>query len=938
MIKSILFPSRNSIVRKSFSFFLLFGILISLGSVLFSVNNKVVAEVRPSERAGSQTVKVIYAPTIGLPESQGSDIVLNCRSIHDMDLTPTFYTADGEAIVGDVIRVKPSEIRFLDIESLIPANHRKKHVWGGMTLSYVGKMMEAWAQITLRGKGQRESADVTFSVLNGLGSDTQEAVWLQPKPGKTVIALGNSSDTSIQTNLLFSNGDTQDVNIAPHATQYVRRNSSNGSGNNSELGVGESVKLTTNGPAGSLKATGYIYSNSAKFASGIRFYDIKDIVQPKLFATNLRVKNSKMSMLLKNTTETVITVKPIFRPMEGSGVPVEFSYSTLSPGEIKEINLQALETAAASRSDLNEVSVEVENDNTSGSLIGALYSLNKTTEVIYDVPLRDSGKLRNSTGAYPWRLDGDYKTTVTITNPSSGSARFRMSILFDGGQYLLPIETLESGKSAKFNVNRLRDEQIPDEKGRVIPKTATVGQFTWSILGAKTNRLIGRSEVVSKSQNISSSYSCNICCADNGPDFGMTGPIFLIAGLAGNFPTTETWTTCNQQQYSYNTNIVGAAVADPSIAQITGGYSGVTTFTGYSGGQTSWYGDPYTYFNHQEGPYDCYEDNFEMTPGGPVEVAPMVNITPIKAVGKNYNASIKFEIENSGNLPIDLKLEPDAGASGSAVFTNTNSNTRQIFQSSDVEIKGTMQSSTSVSMNLKASYKKSNNEIVELTSIKFTVISVTLSLRYGDGDPISGDNLASGTYQSVLGRGTLGGPFFSNGTGLNLWRHGIEIKGTISPSDFAEFVVLRREITESRSYDDQTIKSRIIGCPDTSLNSFLDQDPQSSPSQGIVYDLDAPGINITSGPQGSILRRRTNWKQWASVFQMNGNNPEYVRVSDDINWYQRLSIILTMNLITQPINDVSGDNTIGAGTTALTWNFSGRTTFQFPSPCPPNSN
>ena len=80
---------------------------------------------------------------------------------------------------------------------------------------------------------------------------------------------------------------------------------------------------------------------------------------------------------------------------------IELPTVTLAAGEIKELNLQPLLTAAANRNDLDAVSVQIVNNGNAGSLIGALYSTNQTTGVFYDVPLRDSGVVRNSTGAYP---------------------------------------------------------------------------------------------------------------------------------------------------------------------------------------------------------------------------------------------------------------------------------------------------------------------------------------------------------------------------------------------------------------------------------------------------------------------------------------------------------------------------------------------------------
>src|SRR5947209_7566206 len=44
------------------------------------------------------TQQTIYAPLFDVPEAASSEIVLNCRSVHTVDLTPTFYTIDGTAI------------------------------------------------------------------------------------------------------------------------------------------------------------------------------------------------------------------------------------------------------------------------------------------------------------------------------------------------------------------------------------------------------------------------------------------------------------------------------------------------------------------------------------------------------------------------------------------------------------------------------------------------------------------------------------------------------------------------------------------------------------------------------------------------------------------------------------------------------------------------
>ena len=71
--------------------------------------------------------RVIYAPLFDLPEAASSEIVLNCRSGRDVPVTPTFYTLDGTAIIGDEIILHPAEIRFVDTKSLVTEKERNRH-------------------------------------------------------------------------------------------------------------------------------------------------------------------------------------------------------------------------------------------------------------------------------------------------------------------------------------------------------------------------------------------------------------------------------------------------------------------------------------------------------------------------------------------------------------------------------------------------------------------------------------------------------------------------------------------------------------------------------------------------------------------------------------------------------------------------------------------
>lgn len=453
----------------------------------------------------------IYAPLIELPGSSGTEINLNCRSPHALDVTPTFYTQKGEAIIGDTFQMQPAEVKTVDLRALMPAAARNRHDWGGMTLSYNGVMLEMWAQLRLMHVGHGNSVDVTFSIPQDKRSHVRNAVWWMPSHGAAVIALGNLAASPITATVQFSNGDAENVTIPAFGTSLIRKRSEQlrldgGDGKPATISI---VSNEADSANGNLIVTGAVTSDGGDFTSSIRFSDTQTVAQPNLYATNFRLHNVAPRMVLRNTGTQAILATPRFLPAPGDPANfVDLPAISLQPAETADVDLTPLKRAAHGRSDLDNVSVQVLSSGTAGALIGALNGTDAQSGMTYDVPLRDIGAIRNSTGAYPWRLDHDLSTIVSITNISPLASEFFVQINYEGGPYVLNPRSLKPGETATYDLRKIRDQQLPDSKGHTIPLTVTGGQFKWFIHGAGAGRLIGRAEMLGLSEGISSSYSC----------------------------------------------------------------------------------------------------------------------------------------------------------------------------------------------------------------------------------------------------------------------------------------------------------------------------------------------------------------------------------------------------------------------------------------------
>lgn len=242
----------------------------------------------------------------------------------------------------------------------------------------------------------------------------------------------------------------------------------------------EAVAIKANGSGGSLIAAGVVTAMDGGFTSSIRFYDTQNVAQPNLYATNLRLNHVKPRMLLRNTGTETIAAIPRFIPVFGNPNDfIDLPSVSLAPHQIAEVDLEPLKGAVYGRPDFDQVSIQVLNNGSPGSLIGALNGKDTAAGMTYDVPLRDMGGIRNSTGAYPWRLDNDLSTVVSITNVAPVQSEVVVQINYPGGPYLLNPRRLAAGETAIYDLKKIRNQQIPDGNGHTIPRSVTGGQFKW---------------------------------------------------------------------------------------------------------------------------------------------------------------------------------------------------------------------------------------------------------------------------------------------------------------------------------------------------------------------------------------------------------------------------------------------------------------------------
>jgi hypothetical protein len=414
--------------------------------------------------------------------------------------------------------------------------------------------------------------------------------------------------------------------------------------------------------------------------------------------------------------------------------------------------------------------------------------------------------------------------------------------------------------------------------------------------------------MVDFSNGLVSTYECQLCCPRNFYDSRLVpGSMSGYPGYQEQFIAQERTQDCHGNIWPWDTApyAISFNSDDWNIADISFGGLCTPIAPGSTTISASW--ESVVYFKEQpESP--CSESPMptESTASCDVQGPDVTLPDNLVAVGKNFSVKVNIDVSPTSNqTPITLSLRASSGT-GEARFRSSNSTTLTITQSSEVEIIGVTESRTANNMLLEA---KAGNEA--LAGKSFTVVAVTLSLR--TSGQFSADNARRGDLAAFLGSDMLGTRLL-NGTGGSAWGTVVEIVGVVKPSNFTGELFISRGVVASRTYQGSTLlpSLNIDNATDNTPPNLRDDDPQPN---GNIYDADGPtlGLGLSPPPDGTIFRKRTNFNQF--VISRTGI---VTRVSADLNWYSRLSIIRVSGGF-QLSNTIPGDNVAATGATNLSW-------------------
>ena len=264
-----------------------------------------------------------------------------------------------------------------------------------------------------------------------------------------------------------------------------------------------------------------------------------------------------------------------------------------------------------------------------------------------------------------------------------------MDIRYPGGHYFVPPKAIPAGGTASFDLRKIISEQKPDNQGNVIPLSTTGGQFHWSVFGSPpSSRFIGRSEVISASRRVGSSYSCPGCCPDSGP-FGTINPTSpIIVGASFTASTTgAVYDGCTGYATTVGWFQMDFWMGDFSIASYTPGSGSSTLVTGLKPGSTALHGSYFWQMWESDGWSMCWETRGENEEQQPVDVKPTIT-------GPNVVWWFNGANPGNANMPVSIQLSTQTTGNSYSWTATANGNliTLQNQTTNTVTIAGASQS------------------------------------------------------------------------------------------------------------------------------------------------------------------------------------------------------------------------------------------------------
>jgi len=508
-------------------------------------------------------------------------LMLNNKGPQPIQATPTFYSLAGTRLTLAPITVPATSYIDVDMHELLSGAGAE--FWeGSLKISYSGISLQLGAQVKMvdEQNGLIWAEQLVYG--SKFVSSRLEALWWLPfQNTETKVVVSNTSSDTITATLNVDGTSPHQsaplqISLAPWETRVLDILRDIAGHQNGHIHSEGGISITHTGAPGAVLARMFIAKRNKGYSAAVNFVDPEATASQRWHGSGLRFRNLNGAQLtpviaVRNTGGQASRVngKIIYTQPNGDAATINLPQRTIDPGTTRVFNLQSFINGLPAS--VTYGGIEIEYDTPKGSIITSVQSGSPNGEHVFEVPMFDPEKMPSSAGGFPWKADGDFRTVVYIKNETDVARKYTVHLVYAGGQYSLGVSDIAPHQTVAVDFRELRDSQTPDSMGRVIPLSLSTGQIAWSVKGGENNVLSGRSEQISPSGGVASTYACYNCCPDSVYQTGiLPSSIELLFGATEYLQGQQTDMSCNGTPFGpyippnifWNSNNINVATVD----------------------------------------------------------------------------------------------------------------------------------------------------------------------------------------------------------------------------------------------------------------------------------------------------------------------------------------------------------------------------------------
>jgi hypothetical protein len=559
--------------------------LVKLGTraTAASVSNIAPAQSDDLGAADQHLHAAVFTTTGGQTSTLGLNNALN----HPMTAQVTLYNKHGQSLTIPPVTLGPHQNHGWNVADWV--RNVGGFEEGSLEVFYHGPSMALGAQETVTDANHSLSYDVHLQEPMDFMSPRADGLWwaLDDNQTEARVFIANTSATQTAVTPTFYLGGTayqgDAITLSAHESDSIDIDKSLKKLHLSTPAVGGISLNYTNGP-GTLAVVGVISNKYTGFSTTMRFIDQEGQHTTSLHGASILIGKPAANLgfsattrftphvFVRNNTNQPVQIHPRIRyTLFDQPNTVSLVAVTLSPNAVRELDLSPAINAIGTNP-ITDTGIEIDHAGQPGAAMAYAASVDQSGSNVIDVPIKDpKSEMAFKGGSYPWNIAGDNRAVLHIKSvdvPNDGLKRQAMAKLyFDGGEYNLPLQQMEAGQTVEVDLKKLRDDQVKDVLGNVIPLTVTGGQLDWSGRANK-GEFIGRLIEYNPVGGVASSFSCvQPCICDPSFAGGFLYP-FSISGKVGDYVqihAIETDLDCNNFPYTFQVDNANFFTTNPFV-------------------------------------------------------------------------------------------------------------------------------------------------------------------------------------------------------------------------------------------------------------------------------------------------------------------------------------------------------------------------------------